>query len=45
MIIQNKLVVKTDQNDVKTTYEIKGTVWLESEKDGEREASEKKVSE
>ena len=40
----NKLVVKTDQNDVKTTYEIKGTVWLESEKDGEREASEKKVS-
>ena len=40
----NKLVAKTDQNDVKTTYEIKGTVWLESEKDGEREASEKKVS-
>lgn len=40
----NKLIAKVDKNDVKTTYEIKGTVWLEAEKDGKRDNTEKKVS-
>lgn len=39
----NKENTPNNNNSVKTTYEIKGVVWLEKEKNGQRDSQERKV--